>query len=85
SCVQDNIDLIDGIKYSWENFKYMPRKIGISLLKEWAHLAHTNSIVFIFEGVDSIDSLIFLQNIGVIHQQGWYIGKPKECINEAYK
>ncbi|MGX4593934.1 EAL domain-containing protein [Leuconostoc sp. JNUCC 76] len=85
SCVQDNIDLIDGIKYSWGNFKYIPRKVGISLLKEWAYLAQTNSIVFVFEGVDSIDSLIFLQNIGVIYQQGWYIGKPKEYTNEAYK
>lgn len=39
SHVQDNVNLVDGIKFAWQHFKEDSCQISISFLKEWDNLA----------------------------------------------
>lgn len=85
SHVQDNVNLVDGIKFAWPHFKEDSCQISISFLKEWDNLAKKNNLAFVFEGVENVDTQILLQKMGIIYQQGWFFGKPREDMIEAQK
>ncbi|MGO0155328.1 EAL domain-containing protein [Leuconostoc mesenteroides] len=85
SHVQDNVNLVDGIKFAWAHFKSESSQNSVSFLKEWDTLAKKNNLAFVFEGVENVDTQILLKKMGIVYQQGWFFGKPREDMIEAQK
>ncbi|KGB51241.1 diguanylate phosphodiesterase [Leuconostoc mesenteroides P45] len=83
SVLQDNINLVDGIKYTGSHLQKDYSQVGVSLLSYWDTLARNNNLAFVFEGVETIATQLLLYKMGIVYQQGWLFGKPIEDMSEA--
>ncbi|MDT1957109.1 EAL domain-containing protein [Carnobacterium divergens] len=82
--VLNMLPYVSELKYSLNNFQKINTLIDLEeFLQAWQHLAQSQGLVFIVEGIETKLEDEWLTKLGIKYKQGFYYGKPQHLQMEG--